>query len=200
MNKLNLLIGLIGIVLLSSCGSKPYKVERSAEINTPASAIYNQIVSHKNRDNWSPWATKDPNMTKEYEGPEAGVGSIYKWSSENEEVGTGSMEVVEVEENEYMKSKLTFTAPWESASTVEWNLEEENGVTKATWSNSGELPAMMAMFMDLDEQLGPDFEKGLENLKKLCEETYVAPEPEVVSDSTTMDSSMVEEVAVEDAM
>ena len=198
MNKRNILIGLVGVALLSSCGSSPYKVERSTEIDTPASAVYEQIIAHKNRGAWSPWESKDPNMTKGYEGPEAGVGSIYTWSSENEDVGTGRMEVLEVRENEYMKNELSFTEPFESTSTIEWNLTEENGVTKAVWTNSGEMPAMMSMFMDLDEQLGPDFEKGLANLKKLCEETYVIPEP--IIETVMTDSSMIEEVVVEEEM
>ena len=37
MNKVNIIIGIMGILFLASCGSDPYKVERSIEINTPAS-------------------------------------------------------------------------------------------------------------------------------------------------------------------
>lgn len=182
---------LAAIVLSStlwSCGTKPYKVERTMVINTPAEPIYNQVINHKNRVNWSPWEMKDPNMKKEFEGPESGVGAIQKWSG-NDEVGVGSLEIIEAIPYKQIKSKLIFTEPWESNDHIEWNFKEDNGVTNVTWSSSGEMPTMVSMFVNLEEEIGPDFEKGLENLKNYCESNFKKIEVNIVPSSDTTNTS-----------
>lgn len=188
MKKVHILYLTAGIFFLTSCGADPYEVIRETKINTPASVVYAQVINHKNRMNWSPWEKKDPNMTKKYEGPESGVGAIQKWSG-NDSVGTGVLEIMEVKENEYIKNKLVFTEPWESEDTIEWWFTEKDGVTAVKWSSKGELPKIASMFMDqtMDEMIGPDFEKGLADLKTYCEANYTAPEMDMPSDSTMVE-------------
>jgi effector-binding domain-containing protein len=84
----------------------------------------------------------DTTMEKSYEGPEAGVGAIYRWSG-NDSVGTGVLEITESVPHEYIKSTLTFTAPWESESTVEWDFVETDGGVMASWAVNGELPGYL---------------------------------------------------------
>ena len=177
MKKIYTYFGLLGLVILASCASKPYEIKRSIEIETPAAPIYQVVNNHQNRGSWSPWEMKDPSMKKEFTGPESGVGAIVSWTSENEEVGTGSLEIVECMENSYIKNNLVFTAPFEANDIVEWWFEEVDGKTQVTWSSKGELPGIAAMFMDqtMDEMMGPEFEKGLSSLKLYCEENYEAP-------------------------
>ena len=194
MKKLNFLAGLVVVIALSSCGSKPYKVERKIEVRSSSEAVFNRLGDNKNRGDWSPWDKLDPEMKKTYEGPNSGVGAKYSWSSENENVGTGTLECVESNPYSYIKSNLTFTAPWESSSVVEWNITEGQ-FTEVSWSVSGELPGMAALFTDMEETLGPQLEEGLGNLKKLCEEETISKPNEVVEeqvqDSTLIDSSAV---------
>lgn len=190
MKKIYLILSITGLVIMASCSSKPYDVKRDIEINVPASYIVAQVTNHTTRGNWSPWDMKDPDMKKEFSGPENGVGAKLNWSSESEEVGTGSLEVTEITDFSYVKNQLIFTAPFESESVVEWWFEEKDGVTKATWGSRGELPGLAALFMGetMDEMMGPDFETGLANLKKMCEENYTAPVVEVpIVDSTSVE-------------
>ncbi|MCA1762820.1 MAG: SRPBCC family protein [Flavobacteriales bacterium] len=160
-----------GGALLVSCSPTAYKVDREIEIDAPAAVVFEQVNVMKNRDAWSPWEQKDPNMTKEYAGTESGVGAKYMWSG-NDSVGTGNMEILESKPNEYIKSKLVFTEPWESESIIEWSFEETQNGTKATWSVSGELPGYLFWMGqdDMDENMGPDFEKGLAQLKSVSEQ------------------------------
>lgn len=157
-------------ILMASCSPTEYQVKREMEIEAPASVVFDQVNTHTNRLGWSPWEAKDPNMTKTYEGPESGPGAIYKWSG-NDDVGTGVLEITEVNEHTYIKSELAFTAPWESSSTVEWHFEEGNEGTKAIWTISGELPGFMFWMGqdDMDEAMAGDLETGLQNLKNICE-------------------------------
>lgn len=200
MNKISILMGFATIAILSSCGSKPYKIEQKTEISVPSAYVFEYVANNKTRSEWSPWSKIDPDMTKEYEGPASGVGAKYSWSSENEDVGTGSMICVESTPSTYMKSDLSFSAPHESSSVIEWNFSEKEGVTSVSWSVSGELPGMAALFVDMDEILTPKLKEGLANLKTLSEANYKIPEPEVMVNSTASDSTTVEDIAEEEVM
>lgn len=166
-----ILITLTGGVFLFSCSPTEYRVERTATIDAPVELVYEQVNNHKNRNAWSPWEEMDPDMEKSYEGPETGVGAIYRWTG-NDSVGTGSLEIIESVPSEYIKSKLIFTEPWQSESTIEWRFEDTDEGTKATWSTSGELPGYLFWMgeEDMDEMMGADFEKGLGKLKEISEE------------------------------
>lgn len=169
--KSNALIALGGIVMMASCSPTEYRVERSVTIDAPAELVFDHVNNHKMRDAWSPWERMDPEMEKSYEGPEAGVGAIYKWTG-NDSVGTGILEITESVPHEYIKSTLTFTAPWESESTVEWNFEESGNGVKTSWAVSGEFPGYLFWMNqeDADEMMGNDFQRGLDKLKIAAEE------------------------------
>jgi len=169
--KSRIIIVGIGAALMASCSPTEYRVERSATIDAPAKLVFDQVNNHKMRDAWSPWEKMDPDMTKSYEGPESGVGAVYKWSG-NDSVGTGVLEILESVPNEYIKSKLVFTDPWESKSTVEWTFEETENGTMATWAVNGELPGYLFWMgqEDMDEMMGKDFQSGLDQLKIISEE------------------------------
>ncbi len=169
-----------GALFMASCSPTEYQVKRELVIDAPSSIVFEQINNHTNRMAWSPWETKDPNMTKSYEGPESGPGAIYKWSG-NEDVGTGMLEITESTPSTYIKSELAFTEPWESSSTVEWVFEEGSEGTKAIWTISGELPGFMFWMgqEEMDEAMAEDLENGLQNLKTICE-TEAAEKPAAV--------------------
>lgn len=156
--------------MLTGCSPTEYEVAREITIDAPASVVFEQVKDHRNRHSWSPWERMDPDMVKGYAGPEAGVGAIYTWEG-SDSVGTGSLEILESRPHEYIKSKLVFTSPWESTSTIEWHFDEENGRTRAEWKVQGELPGYLFWMTEstMDEMMGPDFESGLAQLKEVCE-------------------------------
>lgn len=161
----------IGSLALMGCEPKTYEVKREIVIDAPADAVFTEVNNLKAQGAWSPWEAKDPNMERIYEGPEAGVGARYIWKG-NEEVGHGSMEILEAEPNKYIKTNLIFTEPWQSESIIIWTFEPLEGGTKATWSVHGELPGFMFWMGedDMDKMMGPDFESGLAKLKAVVEE------------------------------
>lgn len=168
--KSNAVIALAAAAMVASCSPTEYRVEREATIDAPVAVVFEQVNNHKMRDAWSPWEQMDPDMSKSYEGPESGVGAVYKWSG-NDSVGTGILEILESRPNEYIKSKLVFTDPWESESTVEWTFDETENGTVATWAVNGELPGYLFWMgqEEMDEMMGKDFQTGLEGLKKVAE-------------------------------
>ena len=163
-------VAVAGAIVFASCSPTEYSVTRDIQIDASPEVVYEQVINHHNRDAWSPWERMDPNMTKSYEGPESGVGAIYKWTG-NDSVGTGSLEILEAKEYKMIKSNLKFTAPWESNSEIIWNFEERDGGTHASWTVKGELPGYLFWMgqEEMDETMGPDFQRGLEALKKVSE-------------------------------
>ncbi len=159
------------VLVMSACSPTDYKVEREILIDAPADLVFSLVNNHKERDAWSPWEAMDSNMTKTYEGPESGAGAIYKWTG-NDSVGTGWMEILESEPNIRIKSKLVFTEPWQSESTINWRFIQVDNSIKAVWTINGQLPGYLFWMdqSDMEEQMAPDFERGLENLKRVAEE------------------------------
>ncbi len=146
---------------------KDIEVKRSTTINAPLTQVQEQIIFFKNFVKWRPWAEMDPNSKTEFSGEDGKVGAKYSWSG-NEEVGTGHQEILSISDTK-VKLKLVFTAPWESESDVYYNFSEENGQTTVTWGYKGEMPIMASFFVDMDEMLGSQYEKGLSSLKSICE-------------------------------
>ncbi|MEZ4490649.1 MAG: SRPBCC family protein [Cyanobacteriota/Melainabacteria group bacterium] len=171
------ILSIAAIAVLGMAAMKPdiFKVERSISINAPASEIYPLINDLHNWSEWSPWEEKDPGMKRSLSGPEAGKGAVYAWSG-NDDVGEGSMTIVDSEEPERIDILLSFKKPFEGDNKVVFTLRqketEEKPSTDLTWSMEGENPFLckvIQIFIDVDKMCGADFEKGLSKLKKLSE-------------------------------
>jgi hypothetical protein len=81
------------------------------------------------------------------------------------------MKLDEAKANESLTTTLSFKAPMESTALCYWKFEPTATGTKVTWSFSGDAhyPLGRIFGLFIDGQLGPQFEKGLSNLKKLAE-------------------------------
>ena len=141
-------------------------------INKPKADVFQYLKFIKNQDDWSPWKKKDPNMKQSFIGDDGTIGFIAKWEG-NKDVGIGEQEILEINENKSVISKLRFFKPWKSESHAYLILEEltqEN--TNVTWGFSGNnaIPSNVFMlFFNMDKTIGKDFEEGLASLKELLE-------------------------------
>lgn len=99
-----------------------YTVERSAEVAAPADVIYPHLEDLHKWAEWSPWDKLDPAMKKEFSGAEKGVGAIYHWTSNQDNVGEGQMTITNVKANEMVEIKLEFIKPFESLATTSFTL------------------------------------------------------------------------------
>lgn len=169
MKKIFILVTLliVGTIFALFKIDKDIHVERSLVINASNDEIKKQIVDFKKFQEWSPWATVDPNATATFNDKQGEVGATFEWSG-NDEVGTGKQTITEISENK-VKMDLEFTAPHQSTSEVYYTLEKENDGTKVTWGYDGKLPIMVTFMMDMDRMLGDMYEEGLQNLKVVVE-------------------------------
>ena len=87
-------------------------------------------------------------------------------------MGTGEALVVESVPNQLVRTKLTYTAPFEMSQLAEISLGQKEGGTMVKWSVRGEvgfLFRLMGLFFDCDKMVGGEFEKGLLKLKGIVE-------------------------------
>lgn len=148
-----------------------FQLSRSIKIAAPASEVFPHVDDFHKWEAWSPWAKLDPAAKNSFEGPAAGVGSIFKWSG-NDKVGEGMMTIIESKPNERIKIKLDFIRPFKATNDTEFSFKEEDKQTLVTWTMSGKhtfVGKAMCLVMNMEKMVGPDFEKGLANLKAVVE-------------------------------
>lgn len=163
-------IVLVFVVIVAMQRSE-FRIVRSATISAPPSVLFAHVNDFHRWETWSPWEKLDPAMTRSYEGASSGVGAIYAWSG-NEEVGKGRMTITESREDELVRITLEFLEPFAATNTTEFMFTPEGGQTVVTWSMFGEhgfVGKLFSVFMDMDAMVGPDFEKGLGQMKAIAE-------------------------------
>lgn len=156
-------------MLLGLFAKKEYHIERTAEINAPREIVFEQVHLFKNFKNWSPWHVYDPNMKTEITGTDGEPGARYSWVG-NDKVGTG---------HQVMKS----VTPGRVDIDVDWGWGPSPaffGLTETADKKTNVIWAMdmrvafpwnaFAMLTDVNAFVGKDFENGLANLKKVCEQ------------------------------
>ena len=161
------------IVLLGIIAPSKYDISREIVVDKPVPEVFGYLRSLKKQDSWSPWSEKDPNMKKSFSGTDGEVGCISSWSG-NKEVGAGEHEIKRIVENERIDSELRFLKPFKSTSNAYLKVAEEGKGTRVTWGFSGKnvFPfSIMMLFMNMEKQVGKDFEYGLQRLKSNLEST-----------------------------
>lgn len=168
------LIGLAALLAayLFCCtlGISKFKTSKSISINASPEQVFNEINDYKKWPAWSPWAKRDKKMENVYTGNAGEIGHKNSWKSKSE--GSGSQEIVEIRNNEYIKAKLVFT-DWDGETFTEFILKPEGDKTNITWTMEGsEFPFMARGFIFLmggNKMIEKDYEEGLNNLKVIVE-------------------------------
>jgi hypothetical protein len=148
-----------------------YEVTRSKTIAAPPALVHGFVDDFHRWPTWSPWEEIDPNMKRDYSGPEAGVGARYAWQG-NRKAGKGHMEIVD-SSPERVEVRLIFEKPFKGDNKVVFDLKpQDGGGTDLTWTMHGSNKGMASVFtkvFGMDRMVGKDFEKGLTRLKNAAE-------------------------------
>jgi hypothetical protein len=174
-----ILIGVAGALALFlavvATRRSAYHVERKLEVAAPADLVFGVLDDlHQFAGVFvlfgSPLSELDPNMQKTFQGPAAGVGQSYAWSSNK--AGTGRMTIEESVPGQKVGMKLAFAKPMESTATCALSLAATPTGSVVTWSMDGNhnfIGKALGLFMDMDNMLGTDIDKGLAQLKTVTE-------------------------------
>ena len=174
---MGLFYALLGLFLVFVAGGYALPgtahVERGTLVNAPPDKVFAIVSDLQRAKEWSPWIALDPAMTMTFDGPggntAAGVGQKMSWVSTNPNVGTGSQETVELVANSKVVTVLDFGDMGKATATMA--LAAEGSATKVTWGFDTPLNSTVERWFGLmfDRFIGPDYEKGLANLKALAE-------------------------------
>jgi uncharacterized protein YndB with AHSA1/START domain len=183
MLKKILLTGLIGflaiigvLAIVVAMQPSDFEIARQIVIDAPPVAVFDHVNDFHNWEAWSPWAKLDPAAKNTFEGPSSGKGAIFRWAG-NDQVGQGSMTILESRPAELVKIHLHFIKPFEDTATAEFTFKPSGDQTTVTWSMFGKnnfIEKAFCLFMDMDAMLGGDFEKGLASMKTVVEDAQGA--------------------------
>lgn len=150
-------------------------VERSVEIQAPVDTVFDLVGNMQNWYKWSPWHQIDPKMKVEYFGNNMEKGSGYKWFSEHENVGNGTLTITSINPNKQIDTEMDFGGNGGGKASFFFDNKPES--SKVTWTLDTDMkegPWFMKiaggyfklMFKGVMEN---DYDKGLANLKAAAE-------------------------------
>lgn len=143
-------------------------IEREIQINTSVDSVFPLVQDLRKWEDWMPWIERDPKMTLNWGEQTEGIGGNYSW--ESEELGNGSMTITKLSENVSIDTELDFGE--QGVCNGFWKFSENTDGVYVTWGMDMELgynPLLRWLGLFMDGMAGPDFEKGLNNLKELSE-------------------------------
>jgi len=161
-------IAVLFIVVISGQMDE-FTMSRSAKLSAPPERIFPHVNDLHAWEAWSPWARLDPNAKSSFERAASGAGPAMKWEG-NCKVGVGKMTITESQPSSLIRFRLNFEKPMRATNTAEFTFLPEGGGTLVTWRMSGENSLMgkvMGLFMNCEQMLGGQFERGLANLKSV---------------------------------
>lgn len=185
LKKILLLLVLLIGGFLAYVAARPdeFKAARSTTIPAPPAAVFPYLNDLRKWQDWSPWAKLDPNATYSFSGPETGEKSSFSWVGNNE-IGVGSMTIVESKPDELVAYRLEFKKPMEGTSNARFDLKAEDGKTVVTWSMSGKhnfIEKAFCVIMNGEKMIAGQFDQGLANLSQVVQTSTEAPAPAPVA-------------------
>ncbi|MDX1948595.1 MAG: SRPBCC family protein [Pirellulaceae bacterium] len=175
-----LMVLVIGLFGYAATLPAEFHVERSTTIARPPEVVFDHVNDFHRWDAWSPWSKLDPEAKIEFAGPPAGEGAEFRWAG-NDQIGVGSMKIVESQPSQQVRIKLEFIKPFPDVADVRFTLQPVAEGTTITWSMDGKHPSWvsktMCLVMNMEGMIGGSYEEGLANLKRVVETPPAESEP-----------------------
>jgi hypothetical protein len=175
------------LLLIALYIKKDFAVEREITINKPKQEVFDYIKYVKNLDNFGVWNMRYPNMIKYYEGIDGTVGftSFWLWD-EKKFRWCSSLEIKEIKDGERLDSEVLLMLPFQAIdhaymitdginkdqTKVKWGYNHKGDYTLnliRLFRHLDEIIGNLVFWMKMEEMLGNDLKKGLENLKSNLE-------------------------------
>jgi len=147
-----------------------YRVERSIMVNAKPSAIFPLVADLKAWRLWGVWFARDPAMKIEYSPATTEVGAWSEWKSKSQ--GDGRMTISAVHPTDDFEYRMEFLDMGMVSHGTMALAPGPGGSTTVTMAMDGDLsrnPLYRWFGAFMDKLVGPDFEEGLANLKRLSE-------------------------------
>ena len=174
-----LLVILAGLVGFIAARPSEFLIVRSRTLAAPPEVVHAYVNDFHKWIEWSPWEKVDPALIREYSGAPVGAGASYHWLG-NDQVGEGRMTITESRAPESVIIRLEFLKPFQATNTAEFFIMHGGLGTEVTWSMTGHNSFMakaFGLFVNLDKQVGGDFETGLAELDAVTVAATPPPPP-----------------------
>ncbi len=161
---------LVLLLVVAAVRPAAFCVSRSLAISAPPQIVFNHVNDLRSYQRWDPWSKMDPTTEHRHSGADTGPGAALTWTGKK--TGEGSMTITDSRPGALVRMRLEFLKPFVATHTVDFTFRATGGQTVATWSMSGAnnfLFRVLGPFMSPEKMCGPQFEKGLVDLKSLAE-------------------------------
>ncbi len=180
--KILIAASVLGVVLIAAgvfIALQPdtFSVQRSASLAAPRTAVFARVNDLRAWDSWSPFKDLDPGAKMTFSDPAEGKGAICAWSG-NDQVGEGTLTILESRPDAAVVLEQRFVRPLPGTARMSFAFEPEGGGTRVTWKMDGSnnfIGKAVCLVMNMDSLLGPQFDKGLANLKRVVENGGAEP-------------------------
>jgi hypothetical protein len=142
MKKLKLALSVCAAVVLCWFGATRLlpapgqKVELSLVIAASPSLVLDQLQEARRWPEWMPRDRLDPDMSRNFGGPPAGVGASYYWSSKDDRVGQGRMTITAVSPTRF-EVEREMSKPEAYSVDLEFTLAPEGKATRVSIAVAG---------------------------------------------------------------
>ena len=159
------LLFIVFIVLLLHIKNLPntFRIECAIRTSVPAETLYNYIKDFENWSEWNTWIKEDSTMKLQFKN----IGTenpSYSWDGKN---GIGSMETISAQAPYILNQKMNFEGF--KSSNIQWNIKNNSDSLK--WVMEGNMNFFAKAFMvfkgSMETSIGPNYQKGLENIDRI---------------------------------
>ncbi|HMD59785.1 MAG TPA: SRPBCC family protein [Opitutaceae bacterium] len=147
-----------------------YKVERTAVIAARPDTIFPLIGDLRAWSRWGVWFQRDPAMKVDYSASTTGVGAWSEWKSKSQ--GDGRMTITSVQAPGLFEYRIEFPDMGMSSTGTMMLAPGAAGATQVRMGMEGDLgrsPVNRWFGLFMGRMVGPDFDAGLANLKRISE-------------------------------
>jgi uncharacterized protein YndB with AHSA1/START domain len=168
LTRIAIVLGVVLAALVGLIATRPseFRVARSRTVSAPPEVVHAYVNDFRKWSEWSPWETRDPALRREFSGAPAGPGAVYSWVG-NKEVGEGRMTITDSRPPQSITIRLEFIKPFAATNVTQFDFTPSGSGTHVTWAMTGRcnfIAKGISLFMDMDQMVGTEFEKGLATL------------------------------------
>ena len=165
-------VALLALILFSFLLPTHISVKRDITIDAPIDRVFEQVNDLRNWEKWSPWKRMDPMMEMTFSNPPVGQGAFYKWVSQDKHLGSGTMTLAKVVNNEEIVTAL-HNEDWGDGNST-FRFGHDGKQVKVTWemeNKVGVMPWSRYFGAVMKGELKKQFDQGLKGIKFYAEKS-----------------------------
>lgn len=165
------LILFLGIGFYNASKLQHIHIQKSVNINTEISNVFNKVVNLEKFTEWSPFYEADPNQKTKVKGEDGKVGAQFHWEGNNGK-DLGYQEIKEIKTLELIRMECDIQKPFKANPTFLYTFSKSENQTMVTQDfklDSGLIDSFFMWLFGAKSDMEKMNARGLELLKRTCE-------------------------------